>query len=205
MSFKSILGNLGTINLEDIKVRNKLTFAEDNYTVDAVLNPSNGNFFIQHASHSKPILAVNSAGVLQSSLLTDATGELWTSVNGHTNQLIGHDGRLSSLENSTMPYTTQQGNTVNGSPEVVASVGIANDTSGAVYGFLTADTCNIQYNLFVSNVSGTVVIHSWNLDINYAGGNEDLTFQVNGTSVDIYFQNRTAGGDYTLSYASTFN
>lgn len=210
---KYLLSNLQKLNVEQLHVRNQLQFNEDNYQIHHTLDPDNGKYEVKNNVNGKVILSVNHDGTLNSSILKnyqdDKSASLQTQINAHTSTLASHTTsinshgtRLSSLESATLPYTSSSGTTTNNTVYTIATIPINSNVSGSVYGYLTSKSFNCEFNVFLTN-SGSLNINSYNMEYNYAGSSEEISFDVSGSNLLIKLKNANSVCNYLLSYSST--
>jgi hypothetical protein len=215
-SFKSILGNLRSINLEKLHVKNELQFSEDNYTVRHILDPATGKYEVFNGSGVK-YLSMNHDGTQNASVLknyTDAVNNTVIShaslINNHASTLadhddllVAHDDRLLAVEGGLDPMTYVNAVTF-GTTYTLATVPIASNKRGFLSGKVYFQNGFIEFLVYCRNISGTVSIHSWNLDYYYIDNSTSMQFDVSTTNIVIKLTGLSSVISARLAYDTDF-
>jgi hypothetical protein len=199
-SFKSILGNLQSINLEKLHVRNELQFNEDNYSVRHVLDPATGKYEVINSAGVK-YMSMNHDGTQNSSVLKNSTDAVQNTVSAHATQLTRQASTLATQASTILSHSatiTSHTNTLTTHDDRITAVEGSSSLVGSIDQVLaTGNDADGQEIINLSNVSSSKVTVD-GIELTNVGGVLSCGNDIDIPVVNCSALNCILGGDVQL-------
>lgn len=183
--------------MENLNIRspdNDSLFVNHSYVNGSYIIKKNDN---THLINFKSDNSLDNCGL--KTHINNSISPLQAGITTHQITLDDHETRLSSVE-APSDIVVVNGTSTNNNFNQVSSVAVSNNTFGVIEGFIYSIDCFIKFKVHLKNISNVLTINYNDIESNNIN-DENISFSVSGSNVNINFKNKTGTNKYVLKYS----